>query len=102
MPTPDGPGGRSLLLQDLVSEHKRSFLFKGCDQRLVRASHRRVWGRQHLSPLSKGRLVYIGGRLPRRTWIGQDGVSRYALEIIADEIQFLTPKPHLASVKAVA
>lgn len=42
--------------------------------------------------LSKGRLVYIDGRLHSRNWTGQDGLRRWALEIIADNIQFLTPK----------
>jgi single-strand DNA-binding protein len=50
--------------------------------------------------LSKGRLVYIGGRLHSRTWTALDGTGRYALEIIADDIQFLTPKP--AAPMAVA
>jgi single-stranded DNA-binding protein len=35
-------------------------------------------------------------RLHSRSSTGQDGVGRYALEIIADEIQFLTPKPYRA------
>jgi single-strand DNA-binding protein len=52
--------------------------------------------------LSKGRLVYVGGRLHSRSWTGRDGVSRWELEIIADEIQFLTPKPKTAVPEAVA
>jgi single-strand DNA-binding protein len=43
--------------------------------------------------LAKGRLIYIGGRLKGRTWTGRDGVARYELEIVASEIQFLSPKP---------
>jgi single-strand DNA-binding protein len=43
--------------------------------------------------LSKGRLVYVGGRLKGRTWQAEDGSSRYALEIVAEEIKFLTAKP---------
>jgi len=50
--------------------------------------------------LAKGRLVYIGGRLTSRTWTGRDGLKRYALEIIASEIQFLSPK--LATMRAAA
>jgi len=46
--------------------------------------------------LSKGRLVYVSGRLHSRNWTGQDGLRRWALEIIADNIQFLTPKPYVA------
>jgi single-strand DNA-binding protein len=52
--------------------------------------------------LSKGRLVYIGGRLHGRSWTGLDGTSRYALEIIADDIQFLTPKPAAVPTAAAA
>jgi Single-strand binding protein family len=52
--------------------------------------------------LSKGRLVYVGGRLHSRSWTGKDGVSRRGLEIIADEIQFLTPKPRTAPVAEAA
>ena len=52
--------------------------------------------------LSKGRLVYVGGRLHSRSWTGKDGVSRWELEIIADEIQFLTPKPSRAPVAEAA
>ena len=43
--------------------------------------------------LSKGRLVYVGGRLKGRTWQAEDGSPRYALEIVAEEIKFLTSKP---------
>ncbi|MGH7722099.1 MAG: single-stranded DNA-binding protein [Candidatus Dormibacteria bacterium] len=50
--------------------------------------------------LSKGRLVYLSGRLHGRTWTAADGTPRYAPEIIADNIQFLTPKP--ASMGAAA
>jgi single-strand DNA-binding protein len=52
--------------------------------------------------LSKGRLVYVGGRLHSRTWTAPDGTSRFALEIIADDIQFLTPKPAAASAAVAA
>jgi single-strand DNA-binding protein len=52
--------------------------------------------------LSKGRLVYLAGRLHSRTWTALDGTSRYALEIIADNIQFLTPKPAAAAAAEAA
>jgi single-strand DNA-binding protein len=50
--------------------------------------------------LSKGRLVYIGGRLNSRSWTAQDGTERYALDIVADDILFLTPKPAAAALAA--
>ena len=42
--------------------------------------------------LSKGRLVYVSGHLSSRTWTGSDGQDRWALEIIAEDIQFLSAK----------
>ena len=42
--------------------------------------------------LSKGRLVYLSGRLHSRTWTAADGTPRWAAEVIAENIQFLTPK----------
>lgn len=38
--------------------------------------------------LSKGRQVYIEGRLQTRSW-EQDGVTRYMTEIVATDVQFL-------------
>src|SRR5947209_12338712 len=39
--------------------------------------------------LSKGRLVYVEGRLQTRSWEGDDGVRRSKTEIVAEEILFL-------------
>jgi single-strand DNA-binding protein len=52
--------------------------------------------------LSKGRLVYLSGRLGSRTWTGRDGLKRWALQITADDIQFLTPKPYTAPAAEAA
>lgn len=38
--------------------------------------------------LSKGRLVYVEGKLQTRSW-EQDGVTRYMTEIQASDVQFL-------------
>ena len=38
--------------------------------------------------LSKGRQVYIEGKLQTRSW-EQDGVTRYTTEIVATDVQFL-------------
>lgn len=51
-----------------------------------------VWGRlaeivgKHLS---KGRQVYVEGRLQTRTWEDQQGQKRYSTEIVANTVQFL-------------
>jgi single-strand DNA-binding protein len=39
--------------------------------------------------LSKGRQVYIEGRLQTRSWEGQDGVKRYTTEIVARDMILL-------------
>lgn len=38
--------------------------------------------------LSKGRQVYVEGKLQTRSW-EKDGVTRYSTEIIASDVQFL-------------
>ena len=51
-----------------------------------------VWGNQGESCaqfLEKGRPVGVDGRLDWREWEAQDGSKRQAVEIIADNVQFL-------------
>lgn len=40
--------------------------------------------------LSKGRQVYIEGRLQTRSWDDKDGNKRYSTEIVADNVTFLS------------
>jgi single-strand DNA-binding protein len=51
-----------------------------------------AWGRQaeNVSKyLTKGRRVYVEGRLHVEEWTDRDGKSRYTLEVNASDIQFL-------------
>jgi single-strand DNA-binding protein len=51
-----------------------------------------VWGAQGencANYLSKGRPVAVQGRLDWREWENQEGQKRQAVEIIANEVQFL-------------
>jgi single-strand DNA-binding protein len=51
-----------------------------------------VWGAQGencANYLSKGRPVAVDGRLDWREWEAQDGSKRQAVEIVADNVQFL-------------
>ncbi|MBX2993487.1 MAG: single-stranded DNA-binding protein [Bdellovibrionaceae bacterium] len=51
-----------------------------------------VWGRQAencAKHLSKGRQVYVEGRLQTRSWEDQQGQKRYTTEIVATTVQFL-------------
>ncbi|MFC1789305.1 single-stranded DNA-binding protein [Thermodesulfobacteriota bacterium] len=41
--------------------------------------------------LSKGRQVYVEGKLQTRSW-EKDGVTRYTTEIVASDVQFLGSK----------
>ncbi|HCU24746.1 MAG TPA: single-stranded DNA-binding protein, partial [Deltaproteobacteria bacterium] len=43
--------------------------------------------------LSKGRPVYLEGRLQTREWNDKDGNKRYTTEIVAQTIQFLGSAP---------
>ena len=42
--------------------------------------------------LKKGNKVYIGGRLTQRKYTDRTGVERTSLEVIANEMENLTPK----------
>src|SRR5687768_7201408 len=51
-----------------------------------------VWGKRAeicSKYLSKGRQVYLEGRLRTRSWEDKDGNKRYTTEIIANDVQFL-------------
>ena len=39
--------------------------------------------------LGKGRLVAVEGRLQSRSWVQDDGQKRYAVEVVADNVQGL-------------
>lgn len=39
--------------------------------------------------LTKGRRVYIEGRIQTRDWVGQDGLRRYSTEIISENMIML-------------
>ena len=51
-----------------------------------------VWGRQAENCqqyLSKGRQVFIEGRIQTRQWEDKEGQKRYTTEIVAQSVQFL-------------
>lgn len=43
--------------------------------------------------LAKGRKVGVIGSLQSRSYDGQDGLKRFVTEVVADEVEFLFPKP---------
>ena len=51
-----------------------------------------VWGKQAelcKEYLSKGRSIYVEGRIQTREWTDKDGNKRYTTEVVAQRIQFL-------------
>lgn len=51
-----------------------------------------VWGKQAESCnqfVTKGKQVYVEGRLHARNWQGQDGQTRTSLEVTANRVLFL-------------
>lgn len=51
-----------------------------------------VWGKQAENcgkHLSKGRQVYVEGRLQTRSWEDQQGQKKYSTEVVANTVQFL-------------
>lgn len=59
-----------------------------------------AWGKlaeicsQHLT---KGRMVFVEGRLQTRKWQGQDGADRYTTEVVIDNMIFLGGREGAAS-----
>ena len=51
--------------------------------------------------LSKGRLLYVSGRLSYRVWTGQDGQPRHTTEVVAGEILLLDRPPGAPAADAV-
>lgn len=47
--------------------------------------------------LPKGSSVYIEGKLQTRSWDDKNGIKRYVTEIIAQSVQFLSPKSQNSS-----
>ena len=52
--------------------------------------------------LSKGRQVYIEGRIQTRDWEDKDGNKRYTTEIVADKMQMLGSRDDFSSSRGDA
>jgi single-strand DNA-binding protein len=54
-----------------------------------------LWGKQAETAgqyLSKGKTVYIEGRLQTRKWQDRDGNNRYTTEVVGETMKMLSPK----------
>lgn len=52
--------------------------------------------------LSKGRKVSVVGSIQTRSYDGKDGIKKYVTEVVADEVEFLTPRGQAAENVAPA
>jgi single-strand DNA-binding protein len=50
--------------------------------------------------LHKGSKVYLEGRLSQRKYTDREGVQRTSVEVIANEMEMLSPKPETSDVEA--
>jgi single-strand DNA-binding protein len=85
------PGGQAVC--DLSVATTDQWTDKGGERKEQTEWHRVVvWGKQAENCsqyLTKGRQVYVEGRLRTRQWDDKDGNKRYTTEIVAQTVQFL-------------
>lgn len=84
-------GGTAVCHFDLAMNRQ----FKGKDGQLQKETtfiRVNVWGKTGencANYLSKGRAVFVEGRLNSRSWQTDEGQKRTAVEVVADNVQFL-------------
>lgn len=85
------PNGQEVATLTVATSEK----FKGKDGELQERTEWHtvvVWGRQAESCgkyLTKGRQVYVEGRLATRKWTDKEGVEKYSTEVVAETVKFL-------------
>ena len=79
VPTPEGAARKETGWFDVITWRKQA---ESCNQFL-----------------SKGQRVYVEGRLRTRSWEGQDGKTRFRLEIQADRVIFLERRAALPELE---
>lgn len=52
--------------------------------------------------LDKGKKIYVAGELRNRSYDAKDGTKRYVTEVIANEVEFLSPKSESAPAGSAA
>jgi single-strand DNA-binding protein len=50
--------------------------------------------------LTRGKLIYVEGKLRSHEWDGKDGLRRYTTEVIVDVMQMLSPRSDNAAEAA--
>jgi single-strand DNA-binding protein len=85
------PQGTPLCTFSLASNERRK-TSAGEQQDITTWFRVKVWGKQAEAVsryLSKGRSVYVEGRLHVEDWTDRDGKPRYTLEVNASDVQFI-------------
>lgn len=85
------PGGQAVC--DLRVATTEQWTDKGGEKKeQTEWHHIVVWGKQAENCsqyLSKGRQIYVEGRLQTRQWDDKDGNRRYTTEVVAQSVKFL-------------
>jgi single-strand DNA-binding protein len=85
------PNGQEVATLTVATSEK----FKGKDGEMQERTEWHtvvVWGKQAESCgkyLTKGRQVYVEGRLATRKWTDKEGAERYTTEVVAENVKFL-------------
>ena len=85
------PNGQEVATLTVATSEK----FKGKDGEMQERTEWHtvvVWGKQAESCgkyLTKGRQVYVEGRLSTRKWTDKEGAERYTTEVVAETVKFL-------------
>ena len=85
------PNGQEVATLTVATSEK----FKGKDGEMQERTEWHtvvVWGKQAESCgkyLTKGRQVYVEGRLATRKWTDKEGAERYTTEVVAETVKFL-------------
>jgi single-strand DNA-binding protein len=85
-------GGTAVATLNLATT--RSYTKQGSNERVEETEWHRVtvWGKTAEfcnQYLSKGRQVYVEGRLQTRSYEDKDGIKRYSTDVVAETVQFL-------------
>lgn len=89
------PNGYTVCDFTLAVNGRRTTARDGAQQdnaQFFRVTAWRQLGENCAKYLAKGRKAYVSGPLTARTYQTQDGVTRVALEVTAEDVEFLTPR----------
>lgn len=90
------PGGQYTIVSFSIAVNKRSRGSDGQKKEEVSFFDCEAWnktGELVMQYCKKGRSVLVEGHLQQDRWESQEGQKRSKVKIVADSVQFLSPKP---------